>query len=121
MEIQIRTRQMHLVAEYGIAAHYQYKEGGRVENELERKLGEFLVRGTTEWQAEAENPREFMDLLRVALYQDEVFVFTPRGELKQLPRGATPHRLRLRRAHRGGTATAWGRGSTAASSGSATS
>ncbi len=90
VEIQIRTRQMHLVAEYGIAAHYQYKAGGRVENELERKLGEFLVRGTTEWQEEAENPREFMDLLRVALYQDEVFVFTPRGELKQLPRGATP-------------------------------
>jgi GTP diphosphokinase / guanosine-3',5'-bis(diphosphate) 3'-diphosphatase len=90
VEIQIRTRQMHLVAEYGIAAHYQYKAGGKVENELERKLGEFLVRGTTEWQEEAENPREFMDLLRVALYQDEVFVFTPRGELKQLPRGATP-------------------------------
>ena len=90
VEIQIRTRQMHLVAEYGIAAHYQYKAGGRVEDELERKLGEFLVRGTTEWQAEAENPREFMDLLRVALYQDEVFVFTPRGELKQLPRGASP-------------------------------
>lgn len=90
VEIQIRTRQMHLVSEYGIAAHYQYKAGGRVEGELERKLGEFLVRGTTEWQEEAESPREFMDLLRVALYQDEVFVFTPRGELKQLPRGATP-------------------------------
>jgi len=90
VEVQIRTRQMHLVAEYGIAAHYQYKEGGRLEAELERKLGDFVVRGATEWQAETEDPKEFMDLLKVALYQDEVFVFTPRGELRQLPRGATP-------------------------------
>ena len=90
VEVQIRTRQMHLVAEYGIAAHYQYKDGGRVDAELERKLGDLVVRGTTEWQTETDDPREFMDLLKVALYQDEVFVFTPRGELKQLPRGATP-------------------------------
>ncbi len=90
VEIQIRTREMHLVSEYGIAAHYRYKGGGKREEELERKLGELIVRGTTEWHAEAEDPREFMDLLRISLYQDEVFVFTPKGELKQLPAGSTP-------------------------------
>ena len=90
VEIQIRTREMHLVSEIGIAAHYRYKEGGRWDEEIERKLGEVLVRRTTEWHEEAEDPKEFMDFLKISLYQDEVFVFTPRGELRQLPRGATP-------------------------------
>jgi len=90
VEIQIRTRQMHLVAEFGIAAHYRYKDGGRQDKQLEQKLGDLIARRTTEWQDEADDPKEFMRLLKVSLYQDEVFVFTPRGELKQLPRGATP-------------------------------
>ncbi|MBK8230153.1 MAG: bifunctional (p)ppGpp synthetase/guanosine-3',5'-bis(diphosphate) 3'-pyrophosphohydrolase [Candidatus Eisenbacteria bacterium] len=90
VEIQIRTREMHLVSEIGIAAHYRYKEGGRWDEEIERKLGEVLVRRTTEWHDEAEDPKEFMDFLKISLYQDEVFVFTPKGELKQLPRGSTP-------------------------------
>ncbi|MFN8548947.1 MAG: TGS domain-containing protein, partial [Candidatus Eisenbacteria bacterium] len=90
VEIQIRTRQMHLVSEIGIAAHYRYKEGGRWDEEIERRLGEALVRRTTEWHEEAEDPKEFMDFLKISLYQDEVFVFTPRGELRQLPRGSTP-------------------------------
>ncbi len=91
VEIQIRTREMHLVAELGIAAHYRYKEGkGPPEKEIQEKLGDFLVQGTAEWQDTAGDPGEFMDFLRTSLYQDEVFVFTPRGGLKRLPRGATP-------------------------------
>ncbi|MCA9727792.1 MAG: bifunctional (p)ppGpp synthetase/guanosine-3',5'-bis(diphosphate) 3'-pyrophosphohydrolase [Candidatus Eisenbacteria bacterium] len=89
VEIQIRTKQMHRTAELGIAAHYRYKEGGRHDVELDTKLGEMLVQRTTEWHEDAEDPAEFMDFLKTSLYQDEVFIFTPRGELKQLPRGAT--------------------------------
>lgn len=90
VEVQIRTRQMHMIAEIGIAAHYRYKDGGRVDAEIERKLGDMVVPRTTEWQEEAVDPNEFMDFLRTSLYQDEVFVFTPANELKRLPKGATP-------------------------------
>lgn len=91
VEIQIRTREMHLTSEIGIAAHYRYKDGGRKEAELERKLGEILLRRAVDVDtAEESDPKEFLDILKVSLYQDEVFVFTPKGELKQLPRGATP-------------------------------
>jgi GTP pyrophosphokinase len=90
VEIQIRTREMHLTSEIGIAAHYRYKEGGRKDEELERKLGELLVRRPVELETDEDDPKEFMDILKVSLYQEEVFVFTPRGELKRLPRGATP-------------------------------
>jgi GTP diphosphokinase / guanosine-3',5'-bis(diphosphate) 3'-diphosphatase len=90
VEIQIRTREMHLTSEIGIAAHYRYKEGGRKDEELERKLGELLVRRSVELESDEDDPKEFMDILKVSLYQEEVFVFTPRGELKRLPRGATP-------------------------------
>ncbi len=90
VEIQIRTVDMHRTAELGIAAHYQYKEKGRLDEELERKLGESIVQRTTEWHEDAENPEDFMDFLRTSLYENEIFVFTPKGELKQLPRAATP-------------------------------
>ncbi len=90
VEIQIRTREMHRVSEFGIAAHYRYKEGGSWDEEIRRKLGDLVVHRTTEWQQDVDDPGEFMDFLRVSLYQEEVFVFTPKGELKQLPRGATP-------------------------------
>jgi len=90
VEIQIRTREMHVISEIGIAAHYAYKEGGITDRELQEKLGDFIVQGTTEWQDDADSPGEFMDFLKTSLYQDEVFVFTPRGGLKRLPRGATP-------------------------------
>jgi GTP pyrophosphokinase len=92
VEIQIRTREMHQISEIGIAAHYRYKEGGRKDDELERKLGELLLRRTIDMDADAaaEDPHEFLDILKVSLYQDEVFIFTPKGELKQLPRGSTP-------------------------------
>ena len=92
VEIQIRTREMHLTSEIGIAAHYRYKGGGRQEQELEQKLGEVMFQRAVDVEADSDedDPKEFLDILKVSLYQDEVFVFTPRGELKQLPRGATP-------------------------------
>ncbi len=90
VEIQIRTRAMHLTSEIGIAAHYRYKEGGRKDDELEQKLGELMERRSVEVDAGEEDPREFLDILKISLYQEEVFVFTPVGELKRLPRGSTP-------------------------------
>jgi len=87
VEVQIRTHEMHRVAEYGIAAHYTYKEGTRPDGELDEKLGG-LVGGTLEWGTSGD-PDEYLDFLKTSLYQDEVFVFTPRGELRQFPKGAT--------------------------------
>ncbi len=87
VEIQIRTHSMHRMAEYGIAAHWLYKEGKQQMNEADRQLG--WLRQVLEWQQEMDSPSEFMEYLKVDLFQDEVFVFTPRGELKVLPAGAT--------------------------------
>lgn len=91
VEIQIRTREMHRISEIGIAAHYSYKEGQRgPDREIHEKLGEFIVQGATEWQDDSGDPSDFMDFLHTSLFQDEIFVFTPRGGLKRLPRGSTP-------------------------------
>ena len=92
VEIQIRTQEMHLTSEIGIAAHYSYKEGRRADSEIEEKLGDLMLRRPVDVDADADtdDPKEFLDILKVSLYQDEVFVFTPRGALKQLPRGSTP-------------------------------
>lgn len=86
-EIQIRTREMHRTAEYGIAAHWRYKEGTRSGNEVDETLTWF--RQVLEWQQETREPEEFMEFLRIDLFQDEIFVFTPQGDVKQLPKGAT--------------------------------
>ncbi|HVO36029.1 MAG TPA: bifunctional (p)ppGpp synthetase/guanosine-3',5'-bis(diphosphate) 3'-pyrophosphohydrolase [Gemmatimonadales bacterium] len=86
-EIQIRTREMHHTAEYGIAAHWLYKEG-RSRDELDKHLTWF--RQLVDYQQEAMTPDEFIEFLRIDLYQDEIFVFTPQGDVKQLPKGATP-------------------------------
>lgn len=86
-EIQIRTREMHRTAEYGIAAHWRYKEGARSGNEVDETLTWF--RQVLEWQQETREPEEFMEFLRIDLFQDEIFVFTPQGDVKQLPKGAT--------------------------------
>jgi GTP pyrophosphokinase len=88
VEVQIRTRDMHRTAETGVAAHYVYKQGGRLDEELDAKLGGFVAQ-TADWQR-ATADDEYMDLLRTALYQEEVFVYTPRRELKRLPKGSTP-------------------------------
>ena len=87
-EIQIRTHDMHRTAEYGIAAHWRYKEGMRSEDEVDDKLSWF--RQVLEWQQETREPEEFMEFLKIDLFQDEIFVFTPAGDVKQLPKGATP-------------------------------
>ncbi len=88
-EIQIRTHEMHRTAEYGIAAHWRYKEGERTRaDEVDDTLTWF--RQVLEWQQETREPEEFMEFLRIDLFQDEIFVFTPKGDVKQLPKGASP-------------------------------
>jgi GTP pyrophosphokinase len=89
LEIQIRTWQMHQVAEFGIAAHWRYKEGKTVSDEdMLQKI--VWLRHLLEWQGEASDADEFLENLRVNLFEDEVFVFTPKGDVKSLPAGATP-------------------------------
>ena len=93
-EVQIRTWEMHKIAEYGIAAHWAYKEanyfgkGKQVVKVEEDKLA--WLRETLEWQKEIEDPQEFLNTLKTELFEDEVYVFTPKGAIKVLPRGATP-------------------------------
>jgi len=87
-EIQIRTREMHRTAEYGIAAHWVYKSGDPDSDELDKALHWF--RQVLEMQLDAETPDQFLEFLKLDLYQDEIFVFTPAGDVIQLPRGATP-------------------------------
>lgn len=87
LEIQIRTRQMHRTAEYGIAAHWRYKEGGK-EDKFDERL--IWLRQMLEWQSELKDPREFMESLKIDLFEDEVYVFTPKGDVINLPAGAIP-------------------------------
>ena len=88
-EIQIRTFEMHKIAEYGIAAHWKYKENRAVDSDLDEKL-EWL-RGVMEIEKEqTADPQEFYDALKLDLYSGQVFVFTPRGDVISLPEGATP-------------------------------
>src|SRR3984957_323967 len=89
-EIQIRTRDMHRTAEFGIAAHWLYKTAGQNSGaeDLERHLSWF--RQVLELQLDAKTPDEFLEFLKLDLYQDEIFVFTPTGDVIQLPKGATP-------------------------------
>ena len=87
-EIQIRTWEMHRVAEVGIAAHWQYKEGGAGAKTYAEKLS--WLRQMIEWQKDAKDPDEFMENLKIDLFTDEVFVFTPKGDVKNLKAGSTP-------------------------------
>jgi GTP pyrophosphokinase len=88
IEIQIRTHAMHRVAEMGIAAHWRYKEGGRQDREYDAKLA--WVRQLLDWQRDVSDAREFVEGMKLEVFQDQVFVFTPKGEVKDLPAGATP-------------------------------
>jgi GTP pyrophosphokinase len=90
VEVQIRTHEMHRRAEVGIAAHWLYKEGGRAGNEdrLDEQLQWF--REVLELQQDVHDPREFMDALKLDLFQDEVYVFSPQGDVFKMPVGATP-------------------------------
>ena len=87
-EVQIRTEDMHRIAEEGIAAHWKYKEG-RLGDERDEQYFQWL-RQVLEWQQEVRDPQEFMQNLRIELYPEEVYIFTPKGEVRSLPRGATP-------------------------------
>ncbi|MBQ2835415.1 MAG: bifunctional (p)ppGpp synthetase/guanosine-3',5'-bis(diphosphate) 3'-pyrophosphohydrolase [Clostridia bacterium] len=94
-EVQVRTWDMHRIAEYGIAAHWAYKEanygsrrGQKVVQVQEDKLA--WLRETLEWQQEMQDPQQFLETLKTELFEDEVYVFTPKGAIKVLPRGATP-------------------------------
>ncbi len=86
-EVQIRTFEMHRTAEYGIAAHWRYKEGKALD-ELDTKLS--WLRRILDWQSDAKDPGDFSELIKFDLFADEVFVFTPKGDVVSLPRGATP-------------------------------
>jgi len=88
MEIQIRTHEMHQIAEEGIAAHWKYKEG-KVFNAKEDKIFAWLRR-LIEWQQELKDNKEFMEIFKIDLFPDEVYVFTPKGDVKELPKGSTP-------------------------------
>jgi GTP pyrophosphokinase len=95
IEVQIRTSEMHRVAEEGVAAHWAYKEKGRDgkgREALSKKDAESFgwLRQLVEFQKELDDPREFLETVKVDLFSDEVFVFTPKGAVKSLPRGATP-------------------------------
>ena len=93
-EVQIRTWDMHRVAEYGIAAHWAYKESsffsGKKANVKVEEDKLAWVRETLEWQSEMQDPEEFMQTLKKELFEDEVYIFTPKGAIKVLPKGATP-------------------------------
>jgi len=88
LEIQIRTYEMHKVAEYGIAAHYKYKEGGPKLSEFDKRVA--WIRQLLDWQKELKDPQEYMESLKLDLFEEEVFIFTPKGRVINLPRGATP-------------------------------
>ncbi len=88
IEIQIRTREMHFVAEYGIAAHWRYKEGRRVDQQVEAKVQ--WLRQLMDWRDEVVDAQEFMESVRTDVLQELVYVLTPRGDIIELPKGATP-------------------------------
>ncbi len=88
IEIQIRTREMHLIAEKGVAAHWKYKEGGKVAADSEQKF-EWL-RDLVSLHQQLRNPDEFLETIKSDLFDTEIYVFTPKGEVRELPDGATP-------------------------------
>jgi GTP pyrophosphokinase len=89
VEVQIRTQEMHSRAEMGIAAHWRYKEGGKsTDDPIDEQLRWF--REILDWQLDVSDPREFMDALKTDIFQDEIYVFSPAGDVFKLPNGSTP-------------------------------
>lgn len=88
MEVQIRTVEMHQLAEFGVAAHWRYKEGAAKDAKFDEKFT--WLRLLLDWQKEVLDAESFVDAVKVDLFQDEVFVFTPRGDVRSLPAGSTP-------------------------------
>ena len=87
LEIQIRTHEMHRLAEYGVAAHWRYKEGTKQDVQFEERLS--WLRQLLEWQRDMSHASDFVETLKTDIFQDQVFVYTPKGEIKDLPAGAT--------------------------------
>src|SRR5580704_8685787 len=87
-EVQIRTHEMHRIAEQGVAAHWRYKEGDKLSDEDDQRV--VWMRQLIDWAREMREPSEFLSTLKVDLYADEVYAFTPKGKVVALPRGATP-------------------------------
>lgn len=87
VELQIRTNEMHIVCEEGIAAHWKYKEDREIKKDEEKFL---WLRRLLEWHHELQDPKEFLDTVKVDLFPEEVYIFTPQGDVKGLPRGASP-------------------------------
>ncbi len=90
LEIQVRTQEMHQFAEYGIAAHWRYKEGGKAKADPKYESKLAWIRQLMEWQHDVSDATEFVESLKVDVFHDQVFVFTPKGEVKELPAGSTP-------------------------------
>ncbi len=88
LEIQIRTQEMHQNAEYGIAAHWRYKEGSPRDDDYEKRI--IWLRSLMEWRQDVEDAREFVDSMKTDVFQDRVYVFTPRGDIIDMPSGSTP-------------------------------
>ena len=91
-EVQVRTWDMHRIAEFGIAAHWAYKEANKTKKSNVTVKDDKLawLRETLEWQKDTLDPEEFLKTLKTELFEDEVYVFTPKGEIKTLPKGSTP-------------------------------
>ena len=88
LEVQIRTHEMHQVAEYGVAAHYRYKDGNSSDMRFEEKMA--WLRQLLEWQREVTATDEFLETVKTDLFPDQVFVYTPKGDIVELPTGSTP-------------------------------
>jgi GTP pyrophosphokinase len=88
LEVQIRTREMHHVAEYGVAAHWRYKEGDKQDMRFEERVA--WLRQLIEWRRELSGAEEFLESVKTDIFIDQVFVYTPKGEIKDLPKGSTP-------------------------------
>lgn len=88
LEVQIRTPDMHQDAEYGIAAHWRYKEGAKRDDEYEKRI--LWLRSLMEWRQDVADAKEFMDSMKTDVFQDRVYVFTPKGDIIDLPSGSTP-------------------------------
>lgn len=88
LEVQIRTHEMHHLSEYGFAVHWRYKEGGKRDSGFEEGIG--WLRQLIEWHREVHGAEEFLESVRTDVFSDQVFVYTPRGEIKDLPTGSTP-------------------------------
>jgi len=88
LEVQIRTSEMHQSAEYGIAAHWRYKEGSKPDQAFDQRVN--WLRSLMEWRQDVDDAQEFVDGMKTDVFQDRVYVFTPRGDIIDLPAGATP-------------------------------